>query len=93
MIKHGTPQGSILGPLLFITYINDLPPTISTLSEPITFANVTGVMISSKKCDDFNMSNIALSQMTKWSSANKVALNLDKTNKIKFLQKIHPNIP
>jgi hypothetical protein len=43
---------SILGPLLFIMYVNDLPPTINTLSEPI-FADDTSVTMSNKKFDDF----------------------------------------
>jgi hypothetical protein len=47
-IKHGVPQGLILGSLLFIIYINDLPPTISTLTEPIVFADDTSVIISNK---------------------------------------------
>jgi hypothetical protein len=53
-VKRGVPQGSILGPLFFIIYINDLPPTISTLSEPILFADGTSVKISSDKFHDFS---------------------------------------
>jgi hypothetical protein len=83
--KHGVPQGSILGPLLFITYINDLPLTINTLAMSIIFADDRSVIISSKNLDDFCMlSNRVLSHMNKWFAANKLALNLDKTDIIKF---------
>jgi hypothetical protein len=87
-IKHGVLQGSILGPLLFIVYISDLPPTLKTSSIPILFADDTRVIISGKNMDDYCiLSNKVLSQKSKWFSANKLSLNLEKTNVIKFITK------
>jgi hypothetical protein len=67
-------------------YINDLTPTINTLSEPILFTNGTSVIISGKNFDDFStMLNTVLSHMNKWFTYNKLALNLDKTTIITFI--------
>jgi hypothetical protein len=86
-VANGVPQGSILGPLLFITYINDLSSTIKTLSEPVIFTDNTGVIISNKNVDDFcTLANSVLSRMSKWFSANKLALSSDTTKIIKFVQ-------
>jgi hypothetical protein len=93
-IEHGVPQGSILGPLIFIIYINDLPQTVNTLAIPIIFADDTSVIISSKNLDDFcRLANRVVSHMSKWFAANKLALNLDKINIIKFLTNNSPQCP
>jgi hypothetical protein len=77
----------------FITYTNDLPPTISTLSEHIPFTDDTTVIISSKNSDDFStMSNTVLSHMSQWFTSNKLVLNLDRTNAIKFITNHHSMI-
>jgi hypothetical protein len=92
-VEYGVPQGSILGPLLFIIYINDLSPAINTLSIPIIFADDTSIIFSSKNLVEFCMlSNRVLSHMSKWFTANKLALNLDKTNIIKSANHLYINV-
>jgi hypothetical protein len=69
-------------------YKNDLPPTLNASLVTIIFADDTSVIISSKNLDDFcTLPNKVLSQMSKWFSASKLSLNLDKTNVIQFITK------
>jgi hypothetical protein len=86
ILKHGFPQGSILGPLLFLVCTYDLPLGINSLAEPILFADEASVTISNKNFIDFSKSaNLVLARMIEWFSANMLVLNLEKTNIMKFV--------
>ena len=76
----GVPQGSILGPLFFLLYINDLS-NVSTVVELILFADDTNLFMSHKDPVYLATSlNSELNKLSAWFKANKLSLNLKKTN-------------
>ena len=89
-IIHGVPQGSVLGPLLFTIYINDMHKCIRN-STSFHFADDTNLLyIPQTKLRNRNIVrrlNIDIKSLDNWLTANKISLNSNKTELIVFRKK------
>ena len=82
--KEKVPQGSILGPLLFIVYVKNLYRA-SNILKPIMFADDTNLFCLGKHIETlFQTANIELEKRAIWFQANKLSLNESKTKFTRF---------
>ena len=86
-INCGVPQGSVLGPLLFLLYINDLNQAIK-FCKVHHFADDTNLLYLGKSIKKLNkLVNIDLKNLLYWLNANKISLNVKKTELVIFKSK------
>ena len=84
---YGVPQGSVLGPLLFVIFINDLHVSVRN-SKVHHFADDTNLLLISKSLKQINkLINHDISLLVQWLRSNKISLNTSKTKILIFRPK------
>ena len=87
-MKHGVPQGSVLGPLLFLFYINDLPRAIIPNATPLLFADDTSIIITKENAQELQTDlNTCFHKLTEWFQQNSLSLNISKSYFMNFTSK------
>ena len=83
-LSCGVPQGSVLGPLLFLIYMNDMPNCLMT-SHAILFADDTTLVASSRDpMQLYHDMNLDLDRLCNWFRSNKLSLNTSTTHYMEF---------
>ena len=83
MLKHGVPQGSVLGPILFLIYVNDLNHAIKYCKVHQSADDTN--LLQPKKLN--RVVNLDMKRLSVWLNGNKISLNVQKTELVIFKQK------
>ena len=92
-MNYGVPQGSILGPLLFVIYINDIPE-IAQYAKFILYADDANIILTAATIEEINTKLKTLTRvLQEWVNSNGLALNLKKTKYMIFSRARNIDLP
>lgn len=84
-VSYGVPQGSVLGPTLFLVYVNDLCNMKINDAKVFSYADDTAVVFTGKSWDEVKTrTELGLAEIASWLNSNLLTLNTNKTNYICF---------
>jgi hypothetical protein len=76
-ITDGIPLGSVMGPLLFLIYMNQLPNTVNDKTSPILFADDISILVKGSNSKDFQSNMIKFfNRVYKWFRTNLLSINI-----------------